>query len=58
LNTLNFKKDAQTIKELVLQQQLKNMLPLDIDSIDIIFCANNMIKMYNSYRFDASFKPN
>ena len=58
MNILESQRSAQTIKEIILREQLKNMLPRETELIDIVFCASDLLKMYNSYRFDIKFKPN
>tara|TARA_R110000824_G_scaffold268973_2_gene457564 strand:- start:349 stop:528 length:180 start_codon:yes stop_codon:yes gene_type:complete len=49
---------SRKIKELIIRQQLKNLLPLDIKNIDIVFCAHELNKQVNGYRFDVNFKKN
>ena len=58
MNILESQRNTQTIKEIILREQLKNMLPRETELIDIVFCASDLLKMYNSYRFDIKFKPN
>tara|TARA_Y100000310_G_C20163950_1_gene570496 strand:- start:80 stop:256 length:177 start_codon:yes stop_codon:yes gene_type:complete len=58
MNILNTQKEARAIKEFIIREQLKTMLPRSTELVDIIFCANEMIKMHNNYRLDSSFKPN
>ena len=58
MNILESQRSTQTIKEIILREQLKNMLPRETELIDIVFCASDLLKMYNSYRFDIKFKPN
>jgi hypothetical protein len=54
----NTQEETQTIRELVFREQLQKMLPSDIELIEVIFCAQEMMKQYNVYHYDAQFKPN
>jgi len=49
---------SRTIKEIIIRQQLKGLLPLDVENIDIVFCAYDLNKQFNNCRFDTNFKKN
>ena len=51
-------KQARVIREMIIREQLKNMLPLDTDILDIIFCAYELNNQINSCRVDVNFKKN
>ena len=58
MDLFSTQKETQTIREIIFREQLKKMLPADIDLIDVVFCAHEMMKQYNAVHYDTQYKTN
>ena len=52
------KQHSRAIREAGIREQLKKLLPLDTELVDILFCARELNNQINSCRFDLQFKKN
>jgi len=58
LDLFSTQKETQTIREIIFREQLKKMLPAEIELVEVVFCAHEMMKQYNSFHYDTQFKTN
>tara|TARA_Y100001973_G_scaffold30941_1_gene46720 strand:+ start:188 stop:367 length:180 start_codon:yes stop_codon:yes gene_type:complete len=52
------KQKANAIREAIIREQLKKILPLDIELIEILFCSYELSKQIGLCRSDLEYKKN
>jgi len=54
MEKINSRTNTNLIREAIIREQLKRMFP-DIETVDIIFCANKMSKLINNFSLDPQY---
>tara|TARA_Y100001970_G_C13884282_1_gene675409 strand:- start:307 stop:486 length:180 start_codon:yes stop_codon:yes gene_type:complete len=52
------KQKANAIREAIIREQLKKILPLDIELIEILFCSYELSKQIGLCRSNLEYKKN
>tara|TARA_Y100000817_G_C16391298_1_gene339133 strand:+ start:53 stop:232 length:180 start_codon:yes stop_codon:yes gene_type:complete len=52
------KQKANAIREAIIREQLKKILPLNIELIEILFCSYELSKQIGLCRSDLEYKKN
>ena len=58
LRVANSSEKANAIREAIIREQLKKILPLNIELIEILFCSYELSKQIGLCRSDLEYKKN